>query len=95
MVDVVKKEIDPMELSGVCRIMTATSFNAYKTSWLDFVKYAKLSISKEPKEEDFEAFFAMKRESGLAGNTIRVIYSHLNKIYSHLYKKSLGVSILL
>ena len=91
-VDIVKLEIDPHELGGVFRLMTAKSFNVYKTSWLDFIQFAEITVNKAPVEEDFSRFFEMKRNAGLSGNTLRSIYSHVNKIFSHLYNQRLGVS---
>ena len=92
MADLVNLKIDPHELANVSKVMTKKSFDAYKSSWLDFVSFAKLSVEREPMETDFFSFFEMKRSTGLAGNTLRVIYSHLNKVYKQLYNKNLGVS---
>ena len=90
--ELVKLEIDPHELGGIFRLMTPKSFAVYKTSWSDFVKFSGISVELVPTEEHFAAFFTKKREAGLSGNTIRSIYSHLNKIYTHLYNRKLGVS---
>ena len=92
MADLVDLKIDPKELGSVSKLMAKKSFDAYRSSWLDFVSFANLSVEKEPMETDFFSFFEMKRSSGLAGNTLRVLYSHLNKVYKQLYNKNLGVS---
>ena len=92
MAGLVNIKIDPRELDSVSKVMTKKSFDAYKSSWLDFVSFAKISLEKEPMEMDFFSFFEMKRSTGLAGNTLRVMYSHLNKVYKQLYNKNLGVS---
>ena len=88
----VKLEIDPHELGGVFRLMTPKSFHVYKISWLDFVKFAGITVERKPEEQDFSSFFEMKRNAGLSGNSLRCCYSHLNKIFSHLYNRKLGVS---
>ena len=83
--ELVQLQIDPHELGGVFRLMTAKSFQVYKNTWLDFTQFAGISVEKIPKEEDFARFFEMKRNAGLSGNTIRGFYSHLNKIFlNHL-----------
>ena len=91
-IELVKLEIDPHQLGGVFRLMTAKSFHIYKNTWLDFVQFAGISVEKKPTEEDFSRFFEMKRNAGLSGNTIRSAYSHLNKIFLNLYNQRLGVS---
>ena len=83
--------IDPLHLTGVFRLMTASSFAVYKASWVDFVQFAQISAHNPPTEEYFASFLAHKRSGGLSGNTIKSTYSHLNKIFSHLYNKKLGV----
>ena len=92
MSDLVKVEINPHDLTGVCRLMTSKSFTAYKATWLEFVSFAEISTEKPPMEEDFTSFFEMKRSAGLAGSTLRVMYSHLNKVFKQLYNQNLGVS---
>ena len=84
--------IDPLHLTGVFRLMTAKSFEVYKSSWMDFIKHSNISTENPPSEENFASFFAMKRDAGLSGSTLKSIYSHLNKIHSHLYNQKLGVS---
>ena len=85
--ELVQLQIDPHELGGVFRLMTAKSFQVYKNTWLDFTQFAGISVEKIPKEEDFARFFEMKRNAGLSGNTIRGFYSHLNKIFLNLYNQ--------
>ena len=59
--ELVQLQIDPHELGGVFRLMTAKSFQVYKNTWLDFTQFAGISVEKIPKEEDFARFFEMKR----------------------------------
>ena len=63
--ELVQLQIDPHELGGVFRLMTAKSFQVYKNTWLDFTQFAGISVEKIPKEEDFARFFEMKRNAGL------------------------------
>ena len=64
--ELVQLQIDPHELGGVFRLMTAKSFQVYKNTWLDFTQFAGISVEKIPKEEDFARFFEMKRNAGLS-----------------------------
>ena len=82
--------IDPYELDGIDQNMTSKSFNAYKSSWLEFVRFSGVSRDVPPEERHFKDFFVKKHQNGQKGNTIRIIYAHLNKFYKLLYKKKLG-----
>ena len=86
--------IDPCDLTRVSKLMLPATFNVYEKTWKDFVAFAKISIEKEPMEQDIEKYFEHKREKGISGNTMKTYYSHLNKILSELYNKRLGVSFL-
>ena len=81
--------IDPYELGVIEQNMTSRTFNAYKPYWLEFVKYSGISKNVPPEEKHFKEFFVKKHQNGYQGNTIRVLYVHLNKFYKLLYKKKL------
>ena len=81
--------IDPYELDGMDQNMAPNTFNAYKTSWLEFIQSSGISIHVPPEEIHFKDFFVKKHQTGYKGNTIRVLYAHLNKLYQLLYKKKL------
>ena len=84
--------VDPLALRSLQEILSDRTFGVYKSTWLDFVNFAKISIEKPPKESDFYDFFMNKRSLGIGGSSIRCFYSHLNKCYTHLYKEKLAVS---
>lgn len=85
-------KIDPLELSELMQILTKKTFSVYKVTWLDFVNFAQITVDNPPKESDFYGFFTKKRDSGFCGNSIKCVYSHLNKFYFHLYKEKLTVN---
>ena len=84
--------IDPLALDGVLKVMSPKSFAVYKQSWLEFIAFSGINLDRGPDESDFTNFFESKRDSGLSGNTMKCLYSHLNKIFSCLYNQKIGVS---
>ena len=85
--------IDPFVLTGVSKIMEAKTFEVYKKSWLEFLDFASISVLKQPKEEDFSAYFDYKRSKNLCGNYLKSIYSHLSKFFCIIYNKKLKVRV--
>ena len=84
--------IDPLALDGVLKVMSPKSFRVYKTSWLEFTEFSGINLDRAPEEDDFTKFFESKRAAGLSGNTMKCLYSHLNKVFSCLYNQKIGVS---
>ena len=85
--------INPLNVEIVEKVMKdQKTFFVYKKTWMDFVVTSGISIENEPKEEDFAQYLELKRAGGLAGTTMKSIYSHLNKFYCQLYNKRLNVS---
>ena len=84
--------VDPRNLDKIANIMNSKTFKVYKSSWLEFINIYDITIEKEPEESDFQNYFARKRSLGCSGNSIKCIYSHLNKVYGQLYNIRLSVS---
>ena len=87
--------IDPTLIEnshGIFKLMSEKTFRVYKRSWLEFVTFSGIHVERQPAEADFQGFFDMKRDAGLCGNSIRCIYSHLNKVFKVIYGRNLGVS---
>ena len=74
-------EINPLEIEQYAHLLTADTFEKYAKSWKNFVLEKKIEIGKEPTKDDFYSYFEKRREDGLCGNTIRALYSHLNKMF--------------
>ena len=74
-------EINPLEIEKFAKLLSKDTFSKYSKSWKNFVVEKKITIGKPPCKEDFESFFETRRENGLAGTTIRSLYSHLNRMY--------------
>ena len=87
------KTINPLEVSAYSKLMTEATFNKYKSSWIEFCREENITCDNPPKKENFEKFFESKREAGMAGTTIRSLYSHLNKMYECVYSRQLKVSL--
>ena len=85
--------IDPLDFNKHSKLMRDKTFNKYSKTWMDFVKEADIRLEKPPTKADFEAFFEGKRNSGLSGNSVRCLYSHVNKMYNIIYGRQLLVSI--
>ena len=75
------EEINPLEVEKFAKLFNADTFSKYKKSWLNFVIEKKITIGKPPTKDDFESHFETRREDGLAGTTLRSLYSHLNKMF--------------
>ena len=91
----VQGKVDPTRVDNsysIFKLMSEKTFKIYKRSWMEFVTFAGVHVDREPLESDFQGFFDRKRDAGLCGNSIRCIYSHLNKVYKVIYGKNLGVS---
>ena len=86
-------KIDPLDFEKHSKLMRDSTFDKYTRTWKDFVKEAEITFDKPPIKADFEAFFNRRREAGLCGNSIRCLYSHLNKLYHILYGRQLLVSL--
>ena len=61
----------------------------YKSSWRDFLIFAKIQDGNEPTKEDFELYFKNKNENGVSFFTLRALYSHLNKMFKMIHNKGL------
>ena len=61
----------------------------YKSSWRDFLIFAKIQDGNEPTKEDFESYFKNKHENGVSFFTLRALYSHLNKMFKMIHNKGL------
>ena len=86
------RNINPLDVSAYSKLMTDVTFNKYKATWTEFVKEEKITCENPPKKANFESFFESKRKDGLAGTTIRSLYSHLNKMYECVYSRQLKVN---
>ena len=74
-------EINPLEIDQYAKLLSEETFGTYARKWRSFVTEKKIEIGKEPTKEDFHSYFEERREDGLCGNTIRSLYSALNKMY--------------
>ena len=86
------QSINPLDVSPYSKLMTVATFNKYKASWVEFCRHQEITCDKPPQKENFELFFEAKREEGLAGTTLRALYSHLNKMFQCVYSKTLMVN---
>ena len=83
--------VDPRNVDIVEPLMHPKTFHVYKKTWFDFIRNMGISEENEPDESDFINFFEKKRRGGCTGNTMKSMYSHLNKMYTHLYGMKLGI----
>ena len=83
--------VDPLDLEGLLKVTNPKTFALYKSTWLDFVAFAKITQDEAPTEKDYHSYFTMKRTKGKSGNYITCIYSHLNKCHTYIYGEKLGV----
>ena len=75
------EDINPLEIEQFANLFNEDTFAKYKRSWKSFLIEKKITIGSPPTKEHFESYFQQQRENGLAGTTLRSLYSHLNKMY--------------
>ena len=61
----------------------------YKRTWKDFLISANVEVGNEPTKEDFESYFNLKYDNGINYNTLKAMYSHLNKMFKMIHNKEL------
>ena len=82
--------VDPRDLQIFEGEMNPKTLKIYKNTWMEFITMRNIEIGKVPDENDFLIFLEMKRSHNIKGNTIKAMYSHLNKIYTRLYRTTLS-----
>ena len=86
--EISKDEIlDPKNITniGEFKTMSFKTKSKYVNIWLEFCYTYDISIEKIPLEKDFEEYFKAKFEHGNTFQTLKTLYSYLNKPCFELY----------
>lgn len=84
--------VDPLKTKDLLVMMTESSRKQYLSTWVEFVSFAKINVSKPPTKDDFFNFLKKRKNEGSCGKTLWKLYSFLNKVYTELYEERLQVN---